>query len=232
MQSGLSWLSSIILRPSYKKVSWDYKINQFLKARGNSPEYAHYWWRVVFSDKEKRNIMSPVLYDQCKDYDPFDTFDAYFRNMDDVDFLNKSLYVDIKTWLQDDILVKVDRMSMAASLEVRTPFLDRRVVEFSARLPCYTKINGTKQKVILHNSMKNRLPRKIINRSKKGFNAPALPGLGHLKKHDLFSGNFNLDSTKEDVTFKSFNLSILQKWLDIYSNYRITSRWEPVEYEA
>ncbi|MBF0466914.1 MAG: asparagine synthase (glutamine-hydrolyzing) [Nitrospirae bacterium] len=231
LQSGLSRLASMVVRPSYKKVSWDYKITQFLKGFGNSPEYAHYWWRVIFSDKEKQHIMSPVLSDLCRDYDPFDTFDDYFNNTGKIDFLNKSLYVDIKTWLQDDILVKVDRMSMAASLEVRSPFLDRRVVEFSACLPGYAKIDGMKQKVILKDSMKNRLPGRIINRPKKGFNTPGqLPGLNPVKNHHLFSGNFNLDSTKEDITFKSFNLSILQKWLDIYDNYKKTARWEPVEY--
>ena len=80
--------------------------------------------------------------------------------------------VDIKTWLPNDILTKVDRATMAHSLESRAPFLDHRIVEFSASLPVSLKLKLFKTKNILKISQKDRLPGNIINRKKQGFNAP------------------------------------------------------------
>jgi asparagine synthase (glutamine-hydrolysing) len=82
------------------------------------------------------------------------------------------MYVDIKTWLVDDILVKVDRASMAHALEARAPFLDYRLVEFAASLPINYKISGLSKKHILKKSQRHLLDRKILNQRKRGFNAP------------------------------------------------------------
>lgn len=231
-QKYLYYFFQNVLRPSYKKVSWDYKIIQFLKGYGNSQEAAHYWWRVIFNEEEKKQIMSPYILEQCKDYNPFETFKEYFSHVKGVDFLNRSLYVDIKTWLQDDILVKVDRMSMATSHEIRSPFLDKRIVQYAAGLPANAKMNGLKQKVILRNSMKNILPSQIIYRSKKGFNTPTyLYASPSIKYKEIISDKYKIDSKKSDVTFKTFNLNVLQKWLDIYYNFKKTGEWEAMQYE-
>ncbi len=80
---------------------------------------------------------------------------------------------DQKYYLPDDILSKVDRMSMAHSVEVRPPFLDHRIVEFAASLPLQLKINGSHQKVVLKQLMRNKLPASILSRKKMGFDIPA-----------------------------------------------------------
>jgi asparagine synthetase B (glutamine-hydrolysing) len=80
--------------------------------------------------------------------------------------------VDVKTYLADDILVKVDRMSMAASLEARVPLLDYRIVEFALNLPPHLKLNGQETKVILRRIMANRLPEAVLNKPKEGFSIP------------------------------------------------------------
>jgi len=82
-------------------------------------------------------------------------------------------WFDQKYYLPDDILVKSDRMSMAHSLEVRPPFLDHRIVEFAASLPVSYKIQGSRQKVILKELMRDKLPATIVNRDKIGFDIPA-----------------------------------------------------------
>jgi Asparagine synthase (glutamine-hydrolyzing) len=82
------------------------------------------------------------------------------------------LYTDIKTYLTDDILVKVDRMSMANSLEVRAPFLDYRIIEFAATLPSRFKIKGSTQKIILKKTFAQLLPQSILQRRKHGFTVP------------------------------------------------------------
>jgi len=81
-------------------------------------------------------------------------------------------YADITQYLPDDILVKVDRASMACGLEVRAPFLDHRVVTFSAKLSWDQKISHRKTKVILRKSLEKRLPEKLFVRPKKGFALP------------------------------------------------------------
>jgi len=225
------------LSPSYKKVSWDYKLLRFLSSYGLSNERAHYWWRTIFSEDEKKRIMSPALLSACKGYDPFDGFMDYFREVSGAHFLDQTLYVDIKTWLQDDILVKVDRMSMANSVEVRSPFLDHRLVEFTARLPVRAKQNGGRQKVILRNAMKGVLPRETLLRSKKGFNAPHRPNgrttsLKTRHASELFLSDYRLDPNEEDITFKEFSFSVLAKWLDIFHQYQSTGKWQHVEYDG
>jgi asparagine synthase (glutamine-hydrolysing) len=93
--------------------------------------------------------------------------------------LNRYLLVDHNYYLADDILYKVDRMSMAHSLEVRPPLLDHRIVEFAASLPEDLKIGPGGQKVLLKELMKDKLPPSILNRKKTGFDVPA---------HDWFRG--------------------------------------------
>ena len=87
--------------------------------------------------------------------------------------LNRFLWFDQRYYLADDILAKVDRMSMAHSLEVRPPFLDHEIVEFAAALPERFKIRGRRQKYLLKRLMQNKLPAEIISRKKVGFDIPA-----------------------------------------------------------
>jgi len=95
------------------------------------------------------------------------------------DGFDRFLLFDQRYYLPDDILYKVDRMSMAHSMEVRPPFLDHRIVEFAAALPESYKVRGSELKFILRKLMKGKLPRSILYRKKSGFDIPA---------HDWFRG--------------------------------------------
>jgi len=86
--------------------------------------------------------------------------------------LSKIQYVDIKTYLTDDILAKVDRASMAVSLEVRAPLLDHHVLELAARMPSSLKLRGRTGKYIFKKAMASELPDGILNRKKMGFAIP------------------------------------------------------------
>lgn len=86
--------------------------------------------------------------------------------------LNQMLFVDTKTWLPDDLLIKADKMTMAASLELRVPFLDHEVLEFAAALPPDFKVKGFKTKRVLKRAFKSRVPDEILNRRKTGFPVP------------------------------------------------------------
>jgi asparagine synthase (glutamine-hydrolysing) len=95
-----------------------------------------------------------------------------FRRSAQWDPLSRMLYFDTKTWLVDDLLIKADRMSMAASIELRVPFLDHRVVEFAASVPSRHKIRGRETKFLLKRSLEGSLPQEIIRRRKMGFPTP------------------------------------------------------------
>lgn len=81
-------------------------------------------------------------------------------------------YLDLKTWLPGDILTKVDRASMAVSLEARAPFLDHKLIEWAATLPAGFKLNGTEGKWVLKQALEKRLPKEILYRRKQGFSVP------------------------------------------------------------
>ena len=104
--------------------------------------------------------------------DPFAHFrDAYARCRS-IDPLDRGLYVDVRTYMVDDILTKVDRMSMAVSLEAREPLLDHRLLEFAARVPTSLKLKDGRGKHLLRRVLERKVPRAILERGKHGFEAP------------------------------------------------------------
>jgi asparagine synthase (glutamine-hydrolysing) len=94
------------------------------------------------------------------------------RNTSNGDLVNKMLYMDTKTWLVDDLLLKADKMTMANSVELRVPLLDHKLLEFAASLPGNYKVRGATTKYIAKNTLKNRVPKVIMNRKKTGFPVP------------------------------------------------------------
>ncbi len=95
-----------------------------------------------------------------------------FKETENKDVISRMLNFDMKTWLVDDLLIKADRMSMAASLELRVPFLDHRLVEFAATIPSHYKVKNNQGKYILKKMMEGLLPDNIIYRKKMGFPTP------------------------------------------------------------
>jgi asparagine synthase (glutamine-hydrolysing) len=86
--------------------------------------------------------------------------------------LDAMLYIDTKTWLPDDLLIKADKMTMANSIELRVPLLDHKVLEFAASLPPGLKLNGRNTKYILKKALSKKIPSEIRNRKKTGFPVP------------------------------------------------------------
>lgn len=97
--------------------------------------------------------------------------DAY-RDCGSADPMDRALYVDARTYMIDDVLTKVDRMSMAVSLEAREPLLDHKLLEFAARVPFSLKLRNGRSKYLLRRALERRVPRAIIDRPKRGFDAP------------------------------------------------------------
>jgi asparagine synthase (glutamine-hydrolysing) len=153
---------------SDEKISFEYKLKRFLEGCRMPPEQAHVFWNGTFSGPEKQGLLQTTL------PGTFDRILAELRqNLASEDDLAPYTWFDQKYYLPDDILTKVDRMSMAHSLEVRPPFLDHRIVEFAASLPADLKIRGSRQKLILKELMKHKLPSSVLRRKKMGFDIPA-----------------------------------------------------------
>ena len=104
--------------------------------------------------------------------DPFAGFRAAYDACSSSDPLDRALYVDVKTYLVDDIMTKVDRMSMAVSLEAREPLLDHKLLEFAAAVPTSLKLKNGRSKYLLRRLLERRIPRAIVDRPKHGFEAP------------------------------------------------------------
>ena len=150
---------------SDEKISLEYKLKRFLEGCRMSPERGHVYWNGTFSDAEKRALVKqklPPALDQILSQLAYSG-----------DHTGAYLWFDQRYYLPDDILAKVDRISMAHSIEVRPPFLDHRIAEFAAGLPARFKIDGSTQKVLLRSLMKDRLPQAILRRKKIGFDIPA-----------------------------------------------------------
>ena len=175
---------------SHDKVGFDYKLRQFLEGHALTPERAHYHWRRIFSPEEAQALLTPRFRKGLDHDEPFHEFERHRGDVSDCHYLDQAMYVDIKTWLVDDILVKVDRATMAHSLEARAPLLDYRIVEFAAALPVSLKIKNLKKKYLFKLSQRGRLPGWVLAQKKKGFNAPinhwmATPGAGRFRELTL-----------------------------------------------
>jgi asparagine synthase (glutamine-hydrolysing) len=150
------------------KIGLEYKVKRFLEGCGMSADRAHVYWNGTFTDAEKRSLLQTALPG---------TLDQVLGELREAsagsDDLAPYLWFDQKYFLPDDILTKVDRMSMAFSVEVRPPFLDHRIVEFAATLPASFKMRGSRQKVLLKELMRAKLPPAVLRRKKTGFDIPA-----------------------------------------------------------
>jgi asparagine synthase (glutamine-hydrolysing) len=152
---------------SDEKISFEYKVKRFLEGSLLAPEQAHVYWNGTFSEPQKAALLRSELPPALQNI--LATLSDRLVMSDDV---TPYLWFDQKYYLADDILTKTDRMSMAHSLEVRPPFLDHRIVEFAASLPTSLKIRGSRQKFILKELMRNKLPDSVLRRKKVGFDIP------------------------------------------------------------
>ncbi len=155
---------------SFNNISFDFKVRRFLAGRGVPLQARHHRWLGSFVDEEKSLLLQDWLKPVLRD--TYHQAYVHARECDARLPLNRLLYDDMKMYLEGDILYKVDRASMAASLEVRVPFLNREVVHFATDLPVELKLHGLTGKYLLKKSIAAKLPREIIKRPKKGFNMP------------------------------------------------------------
>ena len=161
-----------LLPPSEQKKGLANKLRRFFEGSAHAPrEIAQYRWMTFLHSKAKQRLYTRRLQDALVEADVYRPVrEALAKGGDD--WLNRQLYADLIVYLADDILVKVDRMSMATSLETRAPFLDVDVMELAFSMPGDFKIRGGERKWILKRMLGSDLPPSVLHRRKEGFSIP------------------------------------------------------------
>jgi asparagine synthase (glutamine-hydrolysing) len=149
------------------------KAKRFVEGGALPGSLQHVRWMLAMNEGDKAGLYSPEFRARLRFAPPATSVvEGYFRQVEQREPLAQQQYVDIKTYLADNILTKVDRMSMAASVEARVPLLDHRIVEFALNLPPHLKLHRSQTKVILRQAMARRLPEALRRKPKQGFSIP------------------------------------------------------------
>jgi asparagine synthase (glutamine-hydrolysing) len=205
--------------PSSKKKGFWNKLRRYTQGFEHHPALRHLRWMIFLSMENKKDLYSDDLVQdlgEIQEISESEPFKEIFETLKRFDSMNGELYLDLKTYLPDDILVKVDRMSMATSLETRVPLLDHKIVEFAFQLPGKYKLQGLRTKKIFKKTMERLLPRKNIYRSKEGFSIPIKHWLRKELK-DLMFDYLNERRIKEEGLF---NYDHLNKMIEAHLHGR------------
>ena len=194
----------------------------------------HLGWVAKLSDETLGNLYTKETKEEIRRRELTSIFRTYFKPRQKGDFLSQTLYCDIKTWLPDDLLVKVDRMSMATSLEARVPYLDHRIVELCTSMPIHLKLRGFTSKYILRKAFSDLVPEEILKRRKQGFTVPLTPWfrkelkdfiqeiLSQNNKREYFNYNYIRHILKEhligkrDYSREIWSLLVFELWSKAY----------------
>ena len=204
------FLHERVLRPlaellpvSHENFSLDFKVKRFLRGAGWRPELRDQVWIGSFTPEEQRGLLaSPGETDNYEDILNAEKHCSTNNTME------RLTYLYCKFYLQDGILVKVDRASMACALEARAPFLDYTFVEFANRIPFCLKLKGLKTKYILKRAMAGKLPPDILARGKKGFGIPIAKWFRN-ELRDLLLDTLSEQRIKQQGLFDHRNLARL-----------------------
>ena len=206
------------LPTSLNNISFDFKAKRFISGRGVPFGVRHHLWLGSFNQADKSKLFNSNI-----DYQMVDTYgivDHHLNQCDAKNSFNRLLYMDMKMYLEGNILQKLDRASMANSLEVRVPILNHHFVNFITNVPFEFKMRGFKMKYLFKKAMKGLLPDEIINRKKKGFNIP----VGKLFQNELKELLYDNLSESTINRQKIFNSKYINKILNEHQNNIVDHR--------
>lgn len=203
--------------PSPKKKGLWNKLQRYCEGLDHPVAARHFRWMMFLSQKNKNSLYSDAFVNELngiQSLPELEPFQQLFAQMPALDDITSELYLDLNTYLMDDILVKVDRMSMAASLETRVPLIDHKIVEFIFSLPGKFKLKGLTTKWIFKKTMERLLPKENIYRSKEGFSIP----IKHWLKKDLKDLMLSYLSPERIQKGGYFQYSAIQEMMDLHLN--------------
>lgn len=173
------WLREGVVRPlverlpvSFDNLSLDFRLKRFVAGIPLDPVERHACWMGAFTPEDQRALFTPDALAALGSPPSYEEFRRTAAAVHEAPWLDRILYLDLKGYLGEGVLTKVDRASMACSLEVRVPLLDRRVVELVATFPPHLKLRALTTKYLLKRAARDLIPRRIVGRRKKGFGIP------------------------------------------------------------
>jgi len=182
------WLWRGLIRPAVERLpvslsnlSLDFKLKRFFEGMDYADVERHAVWLGSFTPAQQQALFTPEAQERMEAPPSYGAFHEILASAPSVEGLERMLYLDLKGYLGEGVLTKTDRASMACSLEVRVPLLDRRVVELAARLPMDLKLRGLTTKWVLKRALAGVLPAETLARPKKGFGIP----IGHWFRDEL-----------------------------------------------
>ncbi len=191
-----SFLRSRVVEPavgwlpvSTENLSFDFRARRFVRGATLPAGTRHAVWMGSFDAELQRLLLAPEVIVTCPDEEVFEEVRAFDQH-NGAEVVESMMSLDARHYLSECVLFKVDRASMAASLEVRAPLLDHTLIEFLARLPVNLKLRGLTTKYLLRRAMRAYLPQSVVARSKKGFGMPVAKWVkSELRSlvHDTFS---------------------------------------------
>jgi asparagine synthase (glutamine-hydrolysing) len=188
----------------YPKLGWApriFRAKNTFQSLARDPLEGYFYGGSVCPPALKRQLFSPGFWSQLGGYDSVEVLRYHYNRADTPDPLSRIQYVDMKTYLVDDILVKVDRASMANSLEVRCPLLDHKLMELVAQMPSRLKLHKGQGKYIFKRALQQVLPSSVLTRTKKGFAVPVAEWLRGDLKEFAFDALFRKDDDVLNAKF-------------------------------
>ena len=201
--------------PSSKKKGFWNKLQRFNQGFSFDPALRHFRWMMFLSENDRHSLYTEDFKKEIGGINSLhksEPFSQIFPRLEMYDPINAELFLDLKTYLVDDILVKVDRMSMASSLETRVPLIDHKIVEFLFKLPGQMKLHGRETKWLFKKTMEGLLPRENITRKKEGFSIP----MKHWLRTDLKDLMGDMLEEKTITGDNLFNFSAIKNKMDLH----------------
>ena len=177
----------------------------YIVRRGKTLEERFIGNAYMFTEKERKQLLK--IKTNAKS--PAAMVKPYYDMVKDKDPVTKMQFLDINMWMVGDILLKADKMSMANSLEVRVPFLDREIMKVAQRIPLKYRVNGTTTKYAMRTAAARRMPEKWSSKKKLGFPVPTREWLKQDKYYNIVKEAFT-----DETAQKFFNTDLLVKLLD------------------
>ena len=196
-----------------QKAAWLQSMSRF----DGGERYAHSLGFLRFHTEARERLFTPSAKRLLEQQNSFDRVLTYFNADNASDLVDRMLFTDLMTRVPDHGLVVTDRMSMAHSLEVRSPFMDHQVVEYAARIPSRLKIKGTRLKYVLRKVAEHHLPPELTWRRKQGFGFP----LGHWMRRDLLRFIRNLFRESRFVEARIFDRNYMDLLLDEHASGKV-----------
>jgi asparagine synthase (glutamine-hydrolysing) len=221
------WFTDAIVSPlvsalpvSPKNMSLDFRLKQFLKGVRFPLSVRNQVWLGAFPQHQQKQLFSKNTREELAGFDVYGDIGRSLEGRTFRDWVDEITFMYERFYMGEDILTKVDRASMAVSLEVRTPFLDLEFSEFANSLPSRFKLHGLTRKFILKKALEKKLPREIIYRKKKGFGIPLTQWL-RTDLRPVLEDLFSEDRLKQEGLF---NVSYVRTLMDEHFQGRRDNR--------